>query len=66
MGAKDTVQTTVRGCRRGGRDVWGRVRGMSGRGYGDYFSTIRSMQTQTGGERGLHGACSVGLYLGYK
>ena len=39
VGAKD-----VRGCRRGGRDAWGRVRGMSGRGYGDYFSTILSVQ----------------------
>ena len=38
---------------------------MSGRGYGDYFSTIRSVQMQTGGERGLHGACSVGQYLGW-
>ena len=43
--------------------MWGRVRGTSGRGYGDYFSTIRSVQRQAGGERGLHGACSVGQYL---
>ena len=45
--------------------MWERVRGMSGRGYGDYFGRIRSVRRQTGGECGLHGACSVGQYLGW-
>ena len=38
---------------------------MSGRGYGDYFSAIRSVQMQTEGESGLHGTCSVGQYRGW-
>ena len=64
-GALPKWERRIRGCRRGGREAWGRVHGMSGRGYGDYFSAIRSVQMQTEGEGGLHGTCSVGQYRGW-